>query len=39
MIYVIATTKVKPGQRDAYIAGHKRNASPRRTEEKRLHRL
>src|SRR6201992_3972940 len=24
MIYVIATTKVKPGQRDAYIAGHKK---------------
>src|ERR1700753_2464908 len=24
MIYVVATTKVKPGQRDAYIAGHKK---------------
>jgi len=24
MIYVIATTKMKPGQRDAYIAGHKK---------------
>jgi quinol monooxygenase YgiN len=24
MIYVIATTKVKSGQRDAYIAGHKK---------------
>jgi quinol monooxygenase YgiN len=24
VIYVIATTKLKPGQRDAYLAGHKR---------------
>ncbi len=28
MIYVVATTQVKPDQRDAFIAGHK-NASPK----------
>src|SRR5689334_21316524 len=33
MIYVVATTQVRPGQIDAFIAGHKRAVAERRKEK------